>query len=70
MSSKKEEDCVMDRSLLVGIDLGEKVTQMKSIQNLMEYYPAGTKIEVTLMRQNKGEYKEMKVNATLKHKND
>lgn len=60
---------ILKGDIITYID-GEKVTQMKSIQDLMEYYPAGTKIEVTLMRQNKGEYKEMKVNATLKHKND
>ena len=55
---------ILKGDIIISID-GEKVTQMKGVQNLLEYYAAGTEIEVTFMRQSKGEYKEMTVDVTL-----
>ena len=43
---------------------------MKGVQNLLEYYAAGTEVEVTFMRQSKGEYKEMTVDVTLGYKDE
>ena len=60
---------ILKGDIITSID-GEKVTQMKGLQNLLEYYTAGTEVEITFMRQSKGEYKEMTVDVTLGHKDE
>jgi serine protease Do len=49
---------------------GENLTQMTSLQNMLEYYKAGTKVKVVIMRQSNGEYKEKTITVTLGHKNE
>ena len=64
-----EKAGILKGDIIISID-GEKVTQMKGVQNLLEYYAAGTEVEVTFMRQSKGEYKEMTVDVTLGYKDE
>ena len=49
---------------------GEKVTKMTELQGILEYYTAGMEIEITLMRQQEGGYKEKIVSVVLGHKED
>lgn len=44
---------------------GERITGMDELQGLLEYYSAGTEIEIVLMRPTKGEYKEITINVKL-----
>lgn len=53
--------------IITAID-GEKVTQMTRIQSMLEFYSAETSVEITIMRQEQGEYKKHKFNVVLGHK--
>ena len=64
-----EKAGLLKGDIITSID-GEKVTQMKGIQNLLDYYTAGTEVEITFMRQSKGEYKELEVDVTLGYKEE
>lgn len=44
---------------------GERIKSMDELQGLLEYYTAGTEIEIVLMRPAKGEYKELTVTVKL-----
>lgn len=44
---------------------GETITAMVQLQNILEYYAAGSTVEITIMRQNEGGYKEQTVTVTL-----
>jgi serine protease Do len=44
---------------------GADVESMTSLQGMLEYYEAGTKVEVVIMRQSNGEYNESTVTVTL-----
>ena len=44
---------------------GEKITQMEQLRALLEYYTAGTEVEVGFMRQSDGGYKESTVKVIL-----
>ena len=44
---------------------GERIGGMEELQGLLEYYAAGTEIEIVLMRPTKGEYKELTVTVKL-----
>lgn len=44
---------------------GERIKGMDELQGLLEYYTAGTEIEIVLMRPAKGEYKELTVTVKL-----
>ena len=57
----------MKGDIITYID-GEKVSQMEELQNMLAYYAAGTEIELKLMRQTDGEYKELILHITLEHK--
>lgn len=67
------EDTAAEKAGLVKGDIityidGEKVSQMEELQNMLVYYAAGTEIELKLMRQTEGEYKELILHITLEHK--
>lgn len=49
---------------------GEKLTQMDQLQNLLEYYAAGTEVEIVVMRQRDGEYRQQTIDVTLGAKED
>ena len=50
--------------ILISFD-GEKITQMEQLRALVEYYTAGTEVEVGFMRQSDGGYKESTVKVIL-----
>ncbi len=47
---------------------GVKVTRMDELQGLLEYYAADTEVEIVLMRQSNGEYKERIINVIFGYK--
>lgn len=49
---------------------GRKVKSMDGLQDIMQYYAAGTEVEVTLQINENGEWKEQKVTVTLGRKNN
>lgn len=49
---------------------GRKVKSMEGLQDIMQYYAAGTEVEVTLQINENGEWKEQKVTVTLGRKNN
>lgn len=65
--SAAEQYGIRKGDIIVAVN-GEKITQMTSLQNILEYYAAGTEIEVTLMRQQDGAYHEIKRKVILGHK--
>lgn len=58
---------ILKGDIIIYID-GEKIKRMEELQGLLEYYAAGTQVEVVLMRQSNGEYKEQTIDVTLGHK--
>lgn len=50
--------------IIVAFD-GQSIASMEELQNLLEYYAAGTTVKVTIMRQGNGDYQEMEMNVTL-----
>ncbi len=72
VSTVLEDTAADDAGILKGdiimyID-GEKIEHMEELQGMLEYYAAGTEVEVVLMRQSNGEYKERIVNVMLGYK--
>lgn len=49
---------------------GRKVKSLEGLQDIMQYYSAGTQVEVTLQTNENGEWKEQTVTVTLGKKND
>lgn len=58
---------ILKGDIIIYID-GEKVTRMEELQGLLDYYAAGTEVEVVLMRQDNGEYQERTVHVMLGYK--
>jgi serine protease Do len=48
----------------------QTVTQMTELQGILEYYEAGSTVEVVIMRQNDGEYSENTISVTLGKKEE
>ncbi len=65
--SAAEKYGLLKGDIITAID-DEKVTQMTRIQGMLEFYSAETSIEITIMRQEQGEYKKHKFNVVLGHK--
>lgn len=55
--------------IITAID-DEKVASMSRVQSILEYYEAGTKAEITLMRVEDGSYEKMTVEVTFGLKRD
>ena len=55
--------------IIVAFD-GEEITQMTQLQELLEYYAAGTSVEVTLMRQSDSGYQEKVMEVTLGYRTE
>jgi serine protease Do len=49
---------------------GQEVSSMTSLQGMLEYYEAGTKVDVIIMRQSNGEYYESTITVTLGKRED
>lgn len=61
---RPDEAGIQKGDIVTYID-GERITGMDELQGLLEYYSAGTEIEIVLMRPTKGEYKEITINVKL-----
>lgn len=48
---------------------GQSISSMESLQEKLQYYSAGEKVEVTIMRNTEGGYKEMEAELTLSPSN-
>ena len=59
-----DEAGILKGDIIMYID-GERITHMEGLQGLLEYYAAGTEVEVVVMRQSNGEYKERTVKVVL-----
>lgn len=55
--------------IIVAFD-GETITYMTQLQELLEYYAAGTTVEVTIMRQSDFGYQERVINVTLGYRTE
>lgn len=64
-----EKAGILKGDIITSID-GESTLKMSGLQDMLEYYAAGTEVEVVLMRQRDGEYKEFIIKVTLGHKED
>lgn len=62
-----DEAGIQKSDIIMYID-GERITRMEELQGMLEYYAAGTEVEVVLMRQSNGEYKERTIDVTLGHR--
>ena len=62
-----EKAGILKGDIVLSID-GMKVVHMTEVQNLLEYYTAGTKVEVVVMRQIDGEYDKMVFEVELGNK--
>lgn len=64
-----EDAGILKGDIIVSID-GEQVTHMTQIQDMLDYYAAGTEVEVTAMRQVDGEYIEKTFDIVLGYRQD
>ncbi len=64
-----DEAGITKGDIIIYID-GEKITRMAQLQELLEYYAAGTEVEVVLMRPGNGEYKERTVDVMLGYRKE
>lgn len=64
-----EKAGILKGDIITYID-GEQLTKMEQLQSMLEYYAAGTEVEVVIMRQTDGEYQQQTVQVTLGSKQD
>lgn len=62
-----EDVGILKGDIIISAD-GERIVHMQELQSLLDYYSAGTKLEVIVMRQIEGEYTEKTFKVTLKEK--
>ena len=60
---------IQQGDIIVAFD-GEEITQMTQLQELLEYYAAGTSVEVTIMRQSDSGYQEKVMEVTLGYRTE
>lgn len=66
-NSGAESAGIQAGDIIVAFD-GETITQMTQLQGLLEYYAAGTTVDVTVMRQSDSGYQEKIISVTLGYK--
>lgn len=64
-----EEAGLQQGDIIVDFD-GEDITHMTQLQELLEYYAAGTSVEVTIMRQSDMGYQEKVITVTLGYRTE
>lgn len=62
--SAAEKYGIFKGDIIISID-NENITQMTRLQEKLKYYEAGTSVEIVVLRQEKGEYKEKKLQVEL-----
>ncbi len=68
-ASPAEDAGLLKNDIVTAFD-GQKVTNAQQLQQLVKYYEAGSKVDVTVQRLNDGKYEEKTVTVTLGGKND
>ena len=67
-NSAAESAGILKGDIIVAFD-GETITTMSQLQGVLEYYAAGSTVDVTVMRQSTGSYQEKTLSVTLGAKN-
>ncbi len=68
-NSAAEQAGIKNGDVLTEFD-GRKITSMDGLKGIMQYYAAGTEVEITIQTNQNGEWQEQKVMATLGKKNN
>ena len=67
-NSAAESAGILKGDIIVAFE-GETITTMSQLQGVLEYYAAGSTVDVTVMRQSTGNYEEKTFSVTLGAKN-
>lgn len=67
-NSAAESAGILKGDIIVAFE-GETITTMSQLQGVLEYYAAGSTVDVTVMRQSTGSYQEKTLSVTLGAKN-
>ena len=67
-NSAAEQYGILPGDIIVAFE-GKTITTMESLTDTLEYYAAGTTVEITVMRSNNGQYEEKVVEVVLGRKN-
>lgn len=67
-NSAAESAGILKGDIIVAFE-GETITTMSQLQGMLEYYAAGSTVDVTVMRQSTGNYEEKTFSVTLGAKN-
>ena len=67
-NSAAEQYGILPGDIIVAFE-GKEITTMESLTDTLEYYAAGTTVEITVMRSNNGQYEEKVVEVVLGRKN-
>ena len=67
-NSAAESAGILKGDIIVAFE-GETITTMSQLQGVLEYYAAGSTVDVTVMRQSTGSYQEKTLSVTLGPKN-
>lgn len=68
-NSAAEQAGIKKGDVLTEFD-GRKIQSMKALKEILQYYAAGTEVEITIQTNQNGEWQEQKVTATLGKRND
>ena len=67
-NSAAEQAGIFQGDIITKFD-GREVTTMEALSSIMEYYAAGTTVDVTIARASNGQYEEIVLPVTLGRKN-
>lgn len=67
-NSAAEQAGIKNGDVITKFD-GRKITSMDGLKEIMQYYAAGAEVEITIQRNQNGEWQEQKITATLGKKN-
>lgn len=63
-----EQYGILPGDIITGFN-GKEITSMESLTSTLQYYAAGTTVEITVMRANNGQYQEQVIEVVLGRKN-
>ena len=68
-NSAAESAGLLKGDIITAFD-GDTISSMSQLQGILEYYAAGSAVELTIMRHEAGSYQEQKVTVTLGAKSE